>query len=208
MMDTKLDACPQKGNSRASIKAFQFQGQHSSSSTPTLQHFIRSQQHSNCPSIRTWSVAKHSSRSNSSRAGGGGSLMAGGNTAGCNGGKGASNWGWIRVNACFFTPSLSYKAIACVQRTLLCFWGLQQLANVTDFKLDDVTMNVYRIRPTDHMSIMVIFGLTLNQMQAFILARASAVLMCTNAIAKTLSKCRSMTQGQTRCLLPQEPFWC
>ena len=39
--------------------------------------------------------------------------MAGGNTAGCRGGNGASNWGWIRVNACFFTPSLSYSAMAC-----------------------------------------------------------------------------------------------
>ncbi len=167
-----------------------------------------SQQHRHCPSIPTWSVAKHSSRSKSSRAGGGGSLMAGGNTAGCKGGRGASNWGWIRVNACFFTPSLSYNAIACVQRTLLCFWSLQQLANFTDCKLDDVTMHMYRIRRTDHLSIMVIFGLNLNQMQAFIPARVFAVLMCTNATAKLLSKCRTMTQGQLGCILPQEPFWC
>ena len=144
-MDTKLDACPQKANSRAFIGAFHFQGQHSSNPIPTHKRLKCSQQHSNCPSIRTWSVAKHSSRSKSSRAGGGGSLMAGGNTAGCKGGRGASNWGWMRVNACFFTPSLSYKAIACVQRTLLCIWSLQQLASFTHFQLNDVTMHVYRI---------------------------------------------------------------
>lgn len=130
MIDTKLDACPQEANSRATIDAFQFQGQHNFDFTLTLAFHVQpaAQQLSN---HRTWSVAKHSSRSNSSRAGGGGSLMAGGNTAGCKGGRGASNWGWIRVNACFFTPSLSYKAIAWVQRTLLCFWRLQQLANCT-----------------------------------------------------------------------------
>ena len=98
--------------------------------------------------------------------------MAGGNTAGCKGGKGTSNWGWMRVNACFFTPSLSYKAIACVQRPLSCFWSLQQLANFTDFKLDDVMMHVYMIICTDSMYIMIIFEQTLHQMQAFVPARA------------------------------------
>ena len=123
--------------------------------------------------------------------------MAGGNTAGCKGGRGDSNWGWIRVNACFFTPSLSYKAIACVQRTLCFFWSLQQLVEVTDFKLLDATMHVYRIICTNHMFILVIFGLNLNQMEAFIPARAFAVLMCTKCHCQHIKQVQQCDTGTT-----------
>lgn len=52
--------------------------------------------------------------------------MAGGNTAGCKGGRGASNWGWMSVSACLFTPSFSYKLMACIGKqmadALLAYW--------------------------------------------------------------------------------------
>ena len=68
----------------------------------------------------TCSEANSSSRSNSSRAGPGGSLKAGGKTAGCKGGIGVSNWGCMRVKACFFTPSLSYNDMTCTACHMHC----------------------------------------------------------------------------------------
>ena len=51
---------------------------------------------------RTLSDEKCSSKSNRSREGGGSSLKLGGNTAGCRGGRGVSNWGVISDSvSCF-----------------------------------------------------------------------------------------------------------
>lgn len=60
----------------------------------------------------TCSPAKASSRSNSSRAGGGGSRRTGRKVAGRRGGRGVSKAGGIRLKGAFFTPSCSYRATA------------------------------------------------------------------------------------------------
>lgn len=74
------------------------------------------------------------------------------------------------------------------------------------FKLDDVTMHVYRIKRTDHMSIMIMLGL--HPDAGIYSGQGIVILMCTNATAKTVSKSRTMTDRQVRCLLPREPCWC
>ena len=56
---------------------------------------------------RARSDANCSSRSNRSSAGGGGSLKAGGKTAGCSGGSGVSNCGGMSDSGSCFTPSAS-----------------------------------------------------------------------------------------------------
>lgn len=60
-----------------------------------------------CWAILTFSEENCSSRSNRSNFGGSSSRNCGGNTAGCNGGKGVSNWGVIRVRDSCLTFSCS-----------------------------------------------------------------------------------------------------
>ncbi len=56
--------------------------------------------------------AKCSSRSNCSRAGGGGSRRIGGKTAGLRGGKGHLNMGGINVRGSCLSPRALYNSIA------------------------------------------------------------------------------------------------